>query len=212
MKPYPNECIYMTVNGRCALPLDLLAQRLPEVEEKSALDVLRGHGFQFLSVDPVETAMNWVGKARYERAALMSLAPEVVDCSGFVKWVYGRMGLHLPRRSVQQCRLGMPVDDRQSLLPGDLVFSQSRHNRQMPGDPVPVGHAGMYIGNNTVVHSTRESGGVETIALPQFWRLGFAGARRILPRRMVTAVIPEGWETERADDMICVVYDTLKLK
>ncbi len=210
MKPFLNEDLYRTVSGRCALPLEMLAQRLPQVEEGRALDILREQGFQFQHVDPVSTALDWAGKARYQFAAPVSQAPDFVDCSGFIKWVYGRLGLLLPRRSIQQSRLGVPVDQPGALLPGDLVFSQSRNNRKLHGDSVSVGHVGMFIGKGAVIHASREAGGVEVTSTDLFWRQGFACCRRILLQRFLTALIPEGWDTERADDMVCVVYDIFR--
>ena len=48
-------------------------------------------------------------------------SPSGFDCSGFVMYVYGQMGVSLPHYTVAQYAMGVPVG-RDELQPGDLVF------------------------------------------------------------------------------------------
>ncbi len=66
--------------------------------------------------------------------------PNSFDCSGFVKYVYAYFGVNLPRTSYSQMNIGVPVS-RENLIPGDLVFFRGG------------GHVGIYVGNNTYIHS-----------------------------------------------------------
>ena len=63
------------------------------------------------------------------------------DCSGFVMYVYSKIGMSLPHYSGSQQQMGTPVS-MSALAPGDLVF---RGN--------PAYHVGIYVGGGSVIHS-----------------------------------------------------------
>ncbi|SFK55048.1 C40 family peptidase [Geodermatophilus ruber] len=88
----------------------------------------------------VDTAMNQRGKP-YEYGAA---GPDSYDCSGLTQYAWGAAGVELPHSSKQQSQTGTPVA-RADLQPGDLVFFYD-----------PVSHAGVYVGNNQVVHAPTE--------------------------------------------------------
>jgi cell wall-associated NlpC family hydrolase len=44
------------------------------------------------------------------------------DCSGLVQYVYGQLGINLPRTSEEQATVGTPVASLADAQPGDLVF------------------------------------------------------------------------------------------
>ena len=74
-----------------------------------------------------------------------------IDCSGFVKSMFGQIGLSLPRTAAEQVRVGQPVTRLESLQPGDrLYFWSSKRNK--------VGHTGIYMGNGWFVHSSMGKG------------------------------------------------------
>ena len=86
------------------------------------------------------------------------------DCSGFVRYVYNRMGINLPHSSYADFNLGQRVS-RWALKPGDLVFFNG------------VGHVGMYIGNGRFIHAPHSGTSVQITALAGYGT--FDGARRI---------------------------------
>ncbi len=93
------------------------------------------------------------------------------DCSGFVQYVYARMGVGLPRSSPEQFHCGKPVS-RAALKPGDLVFF-GRGGRY-------VGHVGIYVGQNRFVHAANPGRGVTTDSLSSsYYSPRYRGARRI---------------------------------
>ena len=55
------------------------------------------------------------------------------DCSGFTQYIFGRLGINLPRTAEQQRQYATPVSNPK---PGDLVFFGS-----------PAYHVGIYAGN-----------------------------------------------------------------
>jgi len=95
-------------------------------------------------------------------------SPAGFDCSGFVMYVYAKVGLSLPHNAAAQYAYGTPVR-RDQLKPGDLVFFDDlRHN-------------GIYIGDGRFIHS-RQSGKRVSISLlaGPWYAEQYVGARRLL--------------------------------
>ncbi|MDI6776568.1 MAG: NlpC/P60 family protein [Syntrophales bacterium] len=67
-----------------------------------------------------------------------------IDCSAFVRKIYQFFGINLPRTAREQSYVGKRVP-RNELEEGDLVFFNTRR---------PVGHVGIYIGNNKFIHAS----------------------------------------------------------
>ena len=100
-------------------------------------------------------------------------AQEGLDCSGFVRAVFGQAaGIALPRRSAEQAQVTHAIPDDQ-LQPGDLVFFNTLRRQ--------FSHVGIYIGDGRFVHSPRAGAvvRVEDMNTP-YWRTRFNGARRVL--------------------------------
>jgi cell wall-associated NlpC family hydrolase len=93
--------------------------------------------------------------------------PAGFDCSGFTRYVYGRLGIRLPHSSYGQWSLGRHVRRRQ-VRPGDLVFFASES------------HVGIYVGHGRFIHAP-ESGRVVSLApLDSGWYAAtYSGAVRL---------------------------------
>jgi peptidoglycan endopeptidase LytE len=83
-----------------------------------------------------------------------------IDCSAFVRKIYQIFDIELPRNARAQSKVGMSID-REELVEGDLVFFRTRR---------PLGHVGIYIGNNEFVHasSTRKAIRIDSMDTPYF--------------------------------------------
>ncbi len=93
------------------------------------------------------------------------------DCSGFVKSLYERFQISLPRSSREQYKVGEKID-KDKLEVGDLVFFTS-------GGKVPS-HVGVYIGDNQILHAARRAKQVIISSLSGSWYAKrFLGARRL---------------------------------
>jgi len=92
--------------------------------------------------------------------------PAGFDCSGFVMYVYGQVGVGLPHNAAKQYRYGTPIT-RERLEPGDVVFFDGLH------------HNGIYIGGGRFIHARRSGGGVMISGLDESWyRARWVGGRR----------------------------------
>lgn len=96
------------------------------------------------------------------------------DCSGFVKFVYEHsIGLTLPRTSKEMSEVGTIVKNFKELMPGDLVFFNTRRFN--------FSHVGIYLGDNKFIHAPRKGQKVRVEEIDDsYWTKRFNGARRIL--------------------------------
>ena len=90
-----------------------------------------------------------------------------LDCSGLVRWAYGRLGVDLPHSSYALATEGKPVGEAR-LRAGDvLVFAG-------------LGHVGLYLGRGRMVHAPQSGRVVEVVTLGATGYAGrLVGARRI---------------------------------
>jgi cell wall-associated NlpC family hydrolase len=92
--------------------------------------------------------------------------PSGFDCSGFVMYVYGQMGVSLPHSSYAQYGVGSPVAQG-DLQPGDLVFFDG------------LGHVGIYIGGGQFIHAPHTGDVVKISSMSGWYAATYVGARRI---------------------------------
>ena len=89
------------------------------------------------------------------------------DCSGFLMYVYAKVGVSLPHNAAMQYGLGSAVSKDQ-LAPGDLVFFDG------------LGHNGMYIGGGQFIHAPHSGDVVKISSLSDSWYARtWVGARRL---------------------------------
>ncbi len=93
-------------------------------------------------------------------------SPAGFDCSGFVMYVYGRVGVALPHNGAMLWGKGRAVE-RRDLEPGDVVFFDG------------LGHVGIFIGRGRFVHSPHSGDVVKISRLSESWyRTSYVGTRR----------------------------------
>lgn len=110
----------------------------------------RSAGSSRVGTRAVENGERYLG-VRYKWGG--NTPSEGFDCSGFVKYVYARNDVTLPRNSRQQSQVGqwLPVKIT-ALRQGDLMFFASDGRR--------IDHVAMYAGGNRIIHSSSSGGGV----------------------------------------------------
>lgn len=99
------------------------------------------------------------------------------DCSGLIQYAFGAYQVALPRRSVDQAKVGAPVERRlEALQPGDILTFDTDGQGT-------VTHVGLYVGEGQFLHSS--STGVTLSRLSDvdpygaWWYHRWVGARRI---------------------------------
>ncbi|MBI4160280.1 MAG: C40 family peptidase [Candidatus Yanofskybacteria bacterium] len=102
----------------------------------------------------IETAKALIGKP-YKYGATPEDAPRFFDCSSFTQYVFKQVGVKLPRTSIEQAMVGKKISLK-NLKPGDLIFFHGEIGRYNKYFPEGIGHAGIYIGNNQVIHANRK--------------------------------------------------------
>ena len=89
------------------------------------------------------------------------------DCSGLVRWAYGRVGVDLPHSSYALYNEGRRVDESR-LEPDDLLFFEG------------LGHVGLYLGRGRMVHAPQTGRDVEVVRLDgSNYGSRLIGARRV---------------------------------
>lgn len=95
-----------------------------------------------------------------------------IDCSAYVKKVYGLLGMNLPRTAREQFNEGEAID-KEELSIGDLVFF--RTYASFPS------HVGIYLGNNLFIHASSKGKKVKVDNLDApYYVKRFIGAKRLL--------------------------------
>lgn len=96
---------------------------------------------------------------------------EGFDCSGFVKHVYSRHGIRLPR-TVREMASTLPTVPNYDLRSGDLVFFNTSGKT--------YSHVGIFICDDKFIHApSKRKGRVLVSSMNSgYWRQHFVGVRR----------------------------------
>ena len=97
--------------------------------------------------------------------------PSGFDCSGYVKYVFAKQGIVLPRLADEQYNVGVEVS-RANLKAGDLVFFETY-------EPGPS-HSGIYIGNGKFISATSSRGVAVADLDTGYWGERYIGAKRVI--------------------------------
>jgi len=101
--------------------------------------------------------------------------PKGFDCSGYVKYVYAKAGINLPRTAYQQSMVGKTVK-KSKLKKGDLLFFLTDKKRH-----IPITHVGLYIGNDRFIHAASKKEGIIISKLSKSkYNKFFVKAKRVL--------------------------------
>lgn len=98
--------------------------------------------------------------------------PDRYDCSGLTYYVYGKLGISLPRISRDQAKVGVYVA-KDELIYGDLVF--------FARDGKTVNHVGIYVGDGLMVHAPQTGDVVKkSTIMSGYYNTYYYTARRII--------------------------------
>lgn len=158
----------LMANGQYGYVPDSVVAKLP-YEAVSEKPVTRDLGVPTSRAAAAEYSLNFKGTP-YKWGG--NDPQKGIDCSGFVKFLYGQIGVSLPRTAAEQVKVGTPIMRYEDLQKGDrLYFWSNKRNK--------VGHTGIYLGNGYFCHSSTSRGGVQTDFLGgKYWRETLVAARR----------------------------------
>jgi len=92
-------------------------------------------------VSKVDSVIAWAQKELGRPYVYGDEGPSTFDCSGLMQYIFGKVGISLPRTAHEQQAWAKPVT---SPSPGDLVF----YGR-------PAHHVGLYIGAGKMINAPR---------------------------------------------------------
>lgn len=107
------------------------------------------------------------------------------DCSGFTGYVFKKMGIDLPRRSVDQASEGSKVA-KADLQSGDLVFFDTS-GKNNGG----ISHVGIYVGDGKFAHASTSRGVVVEALDGSYYKSRFVTARRVMDDSQFQALTVE---------------------
>ena len=117
----------------------------------------------------VETAKKYLG-CPYVYGGM---SPSGFDCSGFVNYVYKLHGYSMYRVAKDIYYNNGTYVDKANLQPGDLLFFSNSSES--------VGHVGIYIGGNQMIHaSTSQTGVIISDLGSNYYLQHYVGAKRII--------------------------------
>ncbi len=98
-----------------------------------------------------------------------------LDCSGFVKYVFAKLGINLPHRAAELAKLGGSVGkDTSEMQPGDLlVFGKGKS----------ISHVGIYVGDGKMIHASSSNHRVVEAPVMKYRAPGglqWKGVRRVI--------------------------------
>ena len=157
------------------LAIASLAGAVPPGADDVATGAALGHPKPFHRPPPRRAPEITLGE-RVARIALREVgvpyrwggeSPAGFDCSGLVRWSYGRIGVDLPHSSYALFGVGRSVSSER-MRPGDVLFFSG------------LGHVGIYVGAGRMVHAPYSGAEVEVTPLAGWYGSRLVGARRVV--------------------------------
>ncbi|MEI7792501.1 MAG: NlpC/P60 family protein [Candidatus Berkelbacteria bacterium] len=188
------------------------------ISDEEALKILLERGFSINSFKLLSIARNRISSTIYQRGAALWDAPEILDCSSLIWWIYRQNGISLPRYSLNQRQASVDTgiwseDDLENLQTGDLVFLKGRHPYYLTDEEDGVGHVGFATGQGTIIHAANGKRGVVEDSVEDFigdWS-NFRGAGRILPpnEKVMTLLAAPNHNITHSIDLRCIIFQKL---
>jgi cell wall-associated NlpC family hydrolase len=95
------------------------------------------------------------------------------DCSGFIKYIFNKLSIELPRTTKTQAETGVKVSKKDLQL-GDLVFFDTFGKG--------ISHAGIYIGDDLFAHSSSKKGVAISKLSEDYYEKRYVTARRVVDK------------------------------
>jgi hypothetical protein len=118
--------------------------------------------------------------------------PNNFDCSGFTYYMYGSMGIELPRVAREQAKMGKRISAK-DLQYGDLIFfaTNKRNNKK-------ITHVGMYLGDGWFTHASTVKHEVvySNLFTSPYYKKRLRVCRRYLPETATKIAAATPWKSK----------------
>jgi len=123
--------------------------------------------------------------------------PNNFDCSGFTYYMYGSMGIEIPRVAREQAKNGKKIK-MSELIYGDLIFFDTEARRRGR-----ITHVGMYLGNGWFTHASTSKYEIvySNLNTSAYYKKRLRICRRYLPEsqaKTITAKTQKTWKTKES--------------
>lgn len=118
----------------------------------------------------ISTAKSYIGTPHCMGGA----TKKCMDCSGLLVKTFSTHGIALPHNSQEQARYGKITFDKKELKKGDLVFFANTYKTS-----AFITHSGIYLGDNTFIHTSSKAGVTITKLDDVYWNDKFVFGTRI---------------------------------
>lgn len=120
----------------------------------------------------IDIARSYMGKVTYAYG-VRDTTRLVFDCSSFTQFIFRQVGVEIPWGTRSQKSAGTYVA-KSDLQKGDLVLFRV-------GSSTSIGHVGIYIGNNQMIHNSPSANGALISSIENgYWGSRYVTARRVL--------------------------------
>lgn len=142
------------LQNRTAIPVDRASRDRTIEEAQATLDALNAQAANTqLDRDAVLTEAASLNGIPYKRGGTTTNG---FDCSGYTQYVFGQLGIKIPRVSSSQSKWADPVS-RDKAKPGDLIFFHSGTGH--------VYHVAIYAGGNQMWHAPYPGHSVQKVSI-----------------------------------------------
>lgn len=123
--------------------------------------------------------------------------PNNFDCSGFTYYMYGSMGIEIPRVAREQAKNGIEIKMHE-LIYGDLIFFDTESKRRGR-----ITHVGMYLGNGWFTHASTTKYEIvySNLNTSAYYKKRLRICRRYLPEsrtKVVEEDTQKAWKTKES--------------
>lgn len=118
----------------------------------------------------IQTARSYLGVPH----CMGGTTAKCMDCSGLIFRVFATHGISLPHSSQEQARFGKIIQDRASLMPGDLVFFIRTYSTSRV-----ITHSGIFTGEGRFIHTSSSQGVTITPLDDPYWKERYLFGTRI---------------------------------
>jgi len=120
--------------------------------------------------------------------------PDRFDCSGFTYYMYGSMGIEIPRVAREQAKYGKKISPKE-LQYGDLIFFATNRRK-----PHKITHVGMYLGDGWFTHAstTKHEVVYSNLFTSPYYKKRLRVCRRYLPPKTTAIASSEQtWQSRQ---------------